>query len=156
MDVKSFIIGLGLFILAMIVTTSFVIDLYGEDGYEVDLTLDENTKLLNNLSQQAQIYKSDTIGATDSIYSGLPGENDSYFNAQDGYNSDAELQMSALSAISNLKGMLGIFTSMLVGTFGLLGLDVGTTEAYIWFFGILVIVPLMFILISAFVRNPIL
>jgi len=152
MELKGFIIGLVILIISLGLCITFVIDLYSEDGYDIDLSADKNTKTLYNISQNTESYSSSVSSSTKGIYDGLPGESGASFDPE---GTESQLQLGALSALTQMKGMLSIFTQMLISLFGLLGLSVSATEAYLWFFSVIIIVPLALILLSSVLQNPV-
>jgi len=155
MNLNGFITGLVLFIISIIIVISFVIQAYDTDGYNIDLNSDENTKSLYNYSTLASNSKTETRSTLRGINSGLPGEENSSFNPTTSTGSDAVLQMNALSAVSQSKSMLSVFTNMLQSLFWMLGMDVTATEAFLWFLGVVVILPIVLMLLSTVLRNAV-
>ena len=154
MDLKGFIIGLVIFIVSTLVCIGFAIDMFSSDGYNVDLNNDSDTKVLYNISQLAENSRDSVESSTGSIYSRVPGQGNSSYNPITG-STDADLSKSALSALSESGNMINVFSQMLVAMFGLIGVETSVASAYLWFFGILIIIPIGFLLINALLRNPI-
>ena len=149
MRMQTFIVGLLFFIASSIVVLSFVFDMYGTDGYDINLEDDTYTAQLSDLQEKANQAQIDTSSTTSNIWDKTPGQIDA--EIEGGEVSEGDMIKSSIRALTNIGDYMDVFQTMMKTSFSATGL--GTGGAIYWFFLTAIILMVGFLLVSSVLRN---
>lgn len=151
MQLQGFIIGLMAFVLFSIVTLTFVFDVYDTDNLNVSLddsATNNVTYRLYTMQQKVSSYQSNLTTSQQYMEDRVPGGSEA--DLPTGEMTEAQLAKASLTAITKIPTYLGIFGSMLLSIFSIVG--IGGMD-FIWFFGGAIIVIVILLLIGSVLRN---
>lgn len=149
MRLQSFLIALLAFLMCSIVVLSLVLDMYSEDGFDVDLNADNDTVSLGAFQESVEASFTKHRNTTEDLWSYTIGQNNA--SIESGSLTDADLQKSSLLGLTNVGTYTDIFSTLFTGTTNALG--IGQTNPVVWFFGMVVVIVVALILLSIVFPN---
>lgn len=159
MRLQNIILAAIVLCTGLVLCIGFVFDSYQPENYNVTISEnDTKTYYLYDLQEQAQNYINDS--QTGSITStinqtecNVPGGACSTFDPNAG-STESTFFQSSLSALSFIRTIGSVFTSLIQALFNIVGLSITAKQALILLIVSMITLPITFMLINTFFRNP--
>lgn len=152
MRMEGFLLGMVIMIVSLSVVLTIALDAYSPKNYNINLSADESTKQLATLQTKANENYVNLQGGYENMRQRTPGQNESAYNPQTGQ-TEYDLQKSALTALKESHTFLDTFADMVNVFLNQFDLEVSTRGLFIWFFVLLIGIPIVFLLLNSFLRN---
>ena len=147
-DLKSFILGLLFMIAASIAVLNLVFDMYGSEGYDIDLTNDSSTAYLATYQEKVLAAQSQSDAAQQDIWNKTPGQNDAALSS--GSVTEGDMIATSLRVLTSVGDYVDIFLSLMRSFFSSVGINNGPAA---WFILIAIITTVAFIIINSLLRS---
>lgn len=136
------------FIVVSLVCLSFVFDMYSPLGYDIDLSANNDTKVLSSLQTKLEDYQSQMENTNKDIWSKTVGQVNASIDS--GSISEADMIKSSLRALASTGTYLDVFTTMVNAFFAALHLQ---ASVIFWFLTSSVVIIVSMILLSTVFRQ---